>query len=114
MEKAFNIYFHWDGRVCRQTYWIYSIPLVAIYTALVVYDQLIPDVVFFSLMILVLVPSMMINIKRCHDRNRTGFFSLILFIPIVSLWPLIELGFLRGSEGVNDYGAPDSTWDGDH
>jgi uncharacterized membrane protein YhaH (DUF805 family) len=43
--------------------------------------------------------------KRCHDRDRTGWFQLIVLIPIIgAIWLLIELGFLKGSEGENRFG----------
>jgi uncharacterized membrane protein YhaH (DUF805 family) len=45
-----------------------------------------------------------INIKRIHDRNRIGWFLLLGLIPFVNIWVMIELGFLKGSEGSNDYG----------
>jgi serine/threonine protein kinase/uncharacterized membrane protein YhaH (DUF805 family) len=42
--------------------------------------------------------------KRCHDRGRSGWFSLLFLVPILSLWPMIELFFLRGDAGPNRYG----------
>jgi uncharacterized membrane protein YhaH (DUF805 family) len=48
--------------------------------------------------------------KRCHDRDRSGWFQLIVLIPILgALWLLVELGFLRGTIGANRFG-PDP-WD---
>ena len=46
-----------------------------------------------------------VGAKRCHDRDRSGWFQLIMLIPIVGgLWLLIELGFLRGTIGENRFG----------
>ncbi len=42
-------------------------------------------------------------IRRYHDRNKSGWWLLIGFIPFVSLWQLIELGFLAGTPGYNTY-----------
>lgn len=44
-------------------------------------------------------------VKRCHDRNWSGWFLLVGVVPVVQIWPLIELGFLAGSRGDNGYGA---------
>ena len=45
------------------------------------------------------------NIKRWHDRDKSGWMVLILLIPLLGwLWSLIELGFLRGTEGENRFG----------
>ena len=42
--------------------------------------------------------------RRAHDRDRSGWFALMWFIPIVQLWVLLELGFLRGTIGDNQFG----------
>ena len=46
-----------------------------------------------------------VGIKRFHDRNKSGVWILIIFVPVIgSLWYLVECGFLRGTPGPNDYG----------
>jgi uncharacterized membrane protein YhaH (DUF805 family) len=46
-----------------------------------------------------------VGIKRFHDRNKSGVWVLIIFVPVIGgLWYLIECGFLRGTPGPNDYG----------
>jgi len=111
MNNFQKIYLSWKGRICRKTYWIFSIPLVIIYIPLYLYDEIFNIYVYLLLTILIVYPSMMINIKRAHDRNRTGWFSLLLLFPIISFWPLIEFGFLKGDETENKYGEPDKTWE---
>jgi uncharacterized membrane protein YhaH (DUF805 family) len=57
------------------------------------------------LLLITLWPSLAVYTKRWHDRNKSGWWSLILFVPIIGgIWMLIELGFLRGTEGANRYG----------
>lgn len=47
------------------------------------------------------------SIKRYHDRGKSGFWVFICFVPIVgTIWMFIELGFIPGEEGVNDFGPP--------
>ena len=49
--------------------------------------------------------SLAVGAKRCHDRNRSGWFQAIVLIPIIgAIWLLIELGFLKGTEGENRFG----------
>ena len=43
-------------------------------------------------------------VRRCHDRNWSGAFLLVGLIPVVQLWPLVELGLLDGASGDNSYG----------
>ena len=50
-------------------------------------------------------PAVVVNIKRFHDRNKSGWWVLIALIPLVgALWIVIECGFLRGTVGDNRYG----------
>ncbi len=57
------------------------------------------------LLLLTLWPSLAIYTKRWHDRDKSGWWSLILLVPIIGgIWMLIELGFLRGTEGTNRFG----------
>lgn len=44
------------------------------------------------------------NITRLHDTNRSGWFQLIGFIPIVNLYLFYVLLFQKGTEGANQYG----------
>jgi uncharacterized membrane protein YhaH (DUF805 family) len=57
------------------------------------------------IVLVLLVASSMLAIKRFHDRDKSGWFVLISFIPVIGpIWLLIELGFLRGSAGDNRFG----------
>lgn len=46
-----------------------------------------------------------VGIKRCHDRERSGWFLLVSLIPFIgAIWLTIELYFLRGTVGPNKFG----------
>lgn len=46
-----------------------------------------------------------VQVKRWHDRGKSGWMVLINLIPILgTLWSLVELGFLKGSTGPTRYG----------
>jgi uncharacterized membrane protein YhaH (DUF805 family) len=50
-------------------------------------------------------PSLAVQVKRWHDRDKTGWWVLINLIPFIGfLWTLIECGFLDGTPGPNKYG----------
>ena len=47
------------------------------------------------------------TIQRYHDRGKSGFWSLMLFIPIIGpIWVIIECGFCSGEDGSNQWGPP--------
>ncbi len=46
-----------------------------------------------------------LQIKRWHDRDKSGVWVFINFIPLVGgIWSLIECGFMDGTMGPNQYG----------
>jgi uncharacterized membrane protein YhaH (DUF805 family) len=56
--------------------------------------------------------SLAIGVKRWHDRNKTGWWMLINFVPVIGpFWYLIECGFLKGTSGPNTYGPDPLTAD---
>jgi uncharacterized membrane protein YhaH (DUF805 family) len=97
-----------QGRVGRQHYWLMvliSIPFIcAASWAGGGFDHLWdPPGAFFLLPII--WPSLVISIKRWHDRNKSGWWVLVGLIPIVGdIWVLVENGFLRGTLGDNRFG----------
>jgi uncharacterized membrane protein YhaH (DUF805 family) len=42
--------------------------------------------------------------RRLNDLNRSGWFLLLLLVPLVNVVLLVYLVFFKGTEGVNDYG----------
>jgi uncharacterized membrane protein YhaH (DUF805 family) len=54
-----------------------------------------------------LIPAILVDIKRWHDRDKSGWWMLIALVPIIgTIWFLIELGFLAGTPGSNRFGPP--------
>lgn len=49
-----------------------------------------------------------ISIKRMHDRGRSGWWVLLMFllmfVIVGSIWWLVDLGILEGEEGENRWG----------
>ena len=49
----------------------------------------------------ILIPAIIVHIKRFHDRDKSGWWVLIGLVPIIgAIWLLIELGFLKGTPGA--------------
>lgn len=117
-----------EGRIPRSQYWLAMLMYigVAVAAALVAYllSSLFPGTVggdgsvtvtgiaalpyiLLSLgyTVLSIWSGICVNAKRCHDRGRSGWFQLIILIPLIGpLWYMIECGFLRGTRGSNPFG----------
>lgn len=60
----------------------------------------------FAVDLVLLWPYLCLHIKRCHDRDKSGWWCLLLFIPLVGLfWAIVDLGLLEGTPGDNRYGS---------
>ena len=106
-----------EGRIGRGTYWLkYVVPYVIILILLSIVETVagitIDDGmgngigILSTIFILVNIWfGLAVGAKRCHDRDRSGWFQAIVLIPIIGgIWLLVELGFLKGSEGENRFG----------
>jgi uncharacterized membrane protein YhaH (DUF805 family) len=55
--------------------------------------------------LLFLYPFYALQTKRWHDRGKSGWWSLIVLVPIIGgFWAFIELALLGGDESENYYG----------
>lgn len=67
--------------------------------------NLIASLAFFVVYIVTFWMSVALQIKRWHDRGKSGWWYFIFWIPVIGwVWALVELGFLAGTPGSNRYG----------
>jgi len=111
--------FGFSGRISRRIYWLsmVGIPLGCLTLSVlgsvgfvllgewhsVSDEQLKP--MLAALFALALWPVAAVHAKRWHDRNRSGWWTLLALVPLVGFWVYIECGFLKGSTGPNRFGA---------
>lgn len=128
-----NLLFGFQGRIGRLQWWFGQLAIVIwfIIACMVLVAVLDPSAEDFRTMIAnreseigasvlvfilaVLIISTWMNaavtIKRFHDRNKSGFWFFIVFVPYAGvIWQLVECGFLPGTPGGNDYGQRGDTY----
>jgi uncharacterized membrane protein YhaH (DUF805 family) len=92
-----------NGRIGRIRYLMYTmgVGLVGMFLAgLMMLIPLVGPFLAIALYVAILVVSIFLTIQRSHDFNMTGWMSLVLLIPIVSL----IFYFIPGTKGSNKYG----------
>ena len=117
-----DLLFSFHGRVNRAKFWLVALGIfvieIIIFAVLGGTTAMSSDpqqamanigpgagIVLFVFGVVALWISIAVAIKRYHDRNKSAWWVLIVFVPIIGgLWYLIECGFLRGTPGPNDYG----------
>ncbi len=104
-SNATQFYASTKGRIGRSNYWYGGIPLAIIGYATEFFITQANFNLYLGITLALACPAFVLSIKRAHDRNKSGWFTLLLLVPIVSLWPIIELGFFKGTSGKNKYGS---------
>jgi len=117
-----QLFFSFEGRIGRKTYWLSVLGLVGVLVVaqllmvgLAAVSEtlgLIGAILALAICAVALIPSFALPIKRWHDLDKSGWYVLLGFIPVVNLYALVMLGFVRGTEGSNQYGD-DPLRDGD-
>ena len=103
-----------EGRVNRKQFWLWLVlPLTVIEIVLVLVDvatenynpELGIGLLSGIFALVALIPTVIVYIKRFHDRDKSGWWVLVTLIPIIgAIWILVELGFLKGTPGLNRFG----------
>lgn len=107
-----GLLFGFEGRIGRGRFWLGQAVVLLLAWLYVTYaDRLlaawIPGSIFMgSGIALVLAMPIIwvqaaITIKRCHDRGKTGFWSMLLVLPIVGqIWLIIDCGLLPAARSA--------------
>ncbi len=118
--------FSFQGRLRRRDYWLCAIGLGVVWMILnSIVGMMMPPVhvatagaLAFNMaalsamstgsmivFLLLLWPHIAIGIKRCHDRDKSGLWLLLYFLPVIGwIWLFIDLAILDGTPGPNKYG----------
>ncbi len=101
-----------SGRARRKEYWYFVLFNVVISFVLAIVDAVVGTFsveagtgLFSGLYGLgVLVPGLAVTVRRLHDTARTGWWVLIVLIPILGAIVLLVLTALDSQPGENEYG----------
>ncbi len=99
------------GRIGRATYWRWGVcallGLGLLGHALLDIARLPAQRVESIVSLLLAWPTIAISAKRWHDRNRSGWWVLVVLVPVLGwVWALLDNGFVRGDRGPNRFGPP--------
>jgi uncharacterized membrane protein YhaH (DUF805 family) len=111
--EALSKYAVFSGRARRAEYWVFFTVNLVIYIGAIFMDSRTGSVNKFLglgpvsgiFALIVLLPSAAVAVRRLHDTNRSAWWLLLTFIPIVGPLALFVLYCLEGTPGENDYGS---------
>ena len=115
VKAVFSKYATFEGRARRSEYWwfvLFNLIVSIILTVLLGGGRGMGDggMMGGSLLaniwsLATLLPSLAVGARRLHDIDRTGWWQLIWFIPVIGWIVLIVFFASRGTAGPNRFGA---------
>ena len=112
VRSAFQNYFNFKDRSRRSEYWYFTLFLFLTGIVLSFVDigvlgyapeEIGPLSALLSL--LTIIPGLAVSVRRLHDIGRSGWFLLLVLIPIVGWIVLIYWCCQPSAEGPNEYGS---------
>jgi uncharacterized membrane protein YhaH (DUF805 family) len=106
IRDGLSKYVKFDGRSSRSAYWWFVLFSVLVYIATEIVDAVINTPVFTALAVIGLfLPSLAVLVRRLHDTDRSGWWVLISFVPLIGSIVLIVFACI-------DSGPPNKHGDG--
>lgn len=94
-----------NGRVSSGWYWASVVALLPSNLIFKFSENAVLLLVGLAMALILLIPSLMISIKRWHDIGKSGWYVLVNLVPIIGpLYALWQQGFVNGTPGTNSYG----------
>jgi uncharacterized membrane protein YhaH (DUF805 family) len=99
VKTCLNKYADFKGRAARPEFWWFAL---ATFVVSAVLNQVIPMLgALFSLA--VLLPSLAVAARRLHDIGKSGWFLLLLLIPVIG-WLVLLYFYIQPSGPSNEFG----------
>lgn len=104
IKLGFSKYATFSGRATRAEYWWWILFIVLARIALLVVDTF----TFFGTSLLfslaTLIPNLALGARRLHDINRTGWWQLLILVPVIGWILLLVWACSRGHDEPNQHG----------
>lgn len=108
--KCLKNYVNFSGRARRKEYWYFALVQFVIVIIAITLDTLIFDSgigLFYILALLsLMLPAIAVTIRRLHDTSRSGWWTLISFIPLIGSIILLVYLATETSQESNQWGPP--------
>lgn len=101
-----NQYADFNGRAVRSQFWYFVLFSFIISFVLGIVDGMLFGRQILSMIfnLAVLIPSIAIAVRRLHDLGKTGWWYLLILVPLIGIIVLIVWFCMKGQTTKNQYG----------
>jgi len=112
-REALRKYATFDGRARRKEYWFFTLfnflgllVLTIVDMAVGTFNEQAEIGLLGGIYLLaVLIPSIAVTVRRLHDTDRSGWWILLNFIPVIGSIVIVVFAVLDSQPGANRFGA---------
>jgi uncharacterized membrane protein YhaH (DUF805 family) len=114
MNNLIPFLFSFKGRVKRKEFWIFEAVWIVLFVGLNVLTDpprdengnTTPSIIALVFALLTFWPLLAVQVKRWHDRNKSGWWIFIGLVPCIGgIWALVECGFLPSVDENNQFNS---------
>jgi uncharacterized membrane protein YhaH (DUF805 family) len=105
VKSCFSKYVEFKGRSSRSEYWWFQLFYILVAIIGSVIDPILGGVVYLVLFL----PLLAVSVRRLHDKDKSAWFLLFYFIPIVGAIIILVWYCQRGTIGDNQFGPESVT-----
>lgn len=114
-NRAMSRFARFSGRASRAEYWYFFLAVLLLNVMLMLLGLVFSESVLGDLiellssvlLLFVLIPSISIGVRRLHDVNKSGWWYLLIFVPLVGPLVLLYWAIQVGDASGNAYGDPE-------
>lgn len=111
-NRALGKYATFSGRASRAEYWYFFLAVLVLNLGLAVLSLIFSDSFLGDLLdglstvflVLMLIPSLSIGVRRLHDINKSGWWYLVVFVPLIGPLLLLYWAIQPGDTDSNMHG----------
>lgn len=106
INRCLTEYATFGGRAARSEYWYFFLFTFLVSAAANILDAAGETQVVGALAALaLLIPSIAVAVRRLHDRDKSGWWYLLVLIPLIGAIILLVWFVQRGTVGPNRFGS---------
>jgi uncharacterized membrane protein YhaH (DUF805 family) len=115
--KVFKQYFDFSGRARRKEFWMFTLfhflfifttTFLVFFLTSDIYEDTETNYVYVAIictyLLISIIPSIALTIRRLHDTGKSGWLYLIVIIPYLGWFTIMIFACMEGNRGSNKWG----------